>query len=111
MQKVSGSNPLAPTIFFAVWTTYILFSPTLNRYYIGQTGDLPTRLRYHATGSTDFTARTSDWLLVFAEVFETEAQAVRLERRIKKAKSHRSIARYVANPRNTVRDPLPNTDW
>jgi len=106
-----SSNLIGPTIFESKFTTYILFSPSLNRYYIGQTSDLPARLRFHAAGSTDFTAQADDWQLVFAEPFMDRASAVALELAIKRAKSRRSIARYRADPRNTIRTPLPIADW
>ena len=108
-----GSNPIGPTNLppSVMWTTYILYSPSLDRHYVGQTSDLGSRLRHHASGSTEFTAQTTDWLLVFAEELPDQVHAMRLEQQIKRAKSRASIARYVKDTRNTVRVPRPMEDW
>ncbi|MBI3986530.1 MAG: GIY-YIG nuclease family protein [Lentisphaerae bacterium] len=54
-----------------MYWTYILFSPSLNRHYVGQTQDICQRLHYHVEVSTPATARSKDWLLVFLEGFST----------------------------------------
>jgi putative endonuclease len=94
-----------------MFTVYILFSPSLDRYYIGQTADLPQRLSYHKAGATAVTARTSDWQLVFAEDVLTRADAMQLEKAIKRGKSHSSIRRYIADPRNRITSTVPQATW
>ena len=61
--------------------TYILFSPSLNRYDIGQTGNIRTRLRFHINGSTAYTQQAKDWMLVFLQQTSTRAAAMHLERK------------------------------
>jgi len=86
---------------------YILHSPSLDRYYIGQTGDIGKRLDFHRSQSTPFTAKAQDWQLVFLEPVSSRQEAMALERRIKRAKSRRSIDRYVQDERNQIQDPKP----
>jgi putative endonuclease len=76
--------------------TYILFSSTLNKYYIGHTGDdLQERLRKHNTNHAGFTGGYGDWLVVYAEQFETKALAYAREREIKNWKSRKRIERLI----------------
>ncbi|NND08627.1 MAG: GIY-YIG nuclease family protein [Saprospiraceae bacterium] len=50
--------------------TYIIFSPNLNRHYIGLTcDDLKGRLRRHNSNHEGFTGRATDWEYVFSEAF------------------------------------------
>lgn len=89
----------------------ILCSPSLDRHYIGQTGDVHRRVNFHAAHSTPFTARANDWQLIFLEPVNTRQEAMALERRIKRAKNRDAIARFVRNPRNTIQQPIPISDW
>ena len=86
---------------------YILHSPSLDRYYIGQTGDIGKRLDFHRNQSTPFTAKAQDWQLVFLEPVSSRQEAMALERRIKRAKSRRSIDRYVQDERNQIKAGKP----
>jgi len=81
---------------------YILYSRSLDRHYVGQTGNIDERLRFHSTHSTPYTAKTNDWQLVFLERVATRKAAMTLERRIKQAKSRMALARYIADHRNSV---------
>ncbi len=91
--------------------TYILFSPSLNRYYIGQTGNIRARLRFHINGSTAYTQQAKDWMLVFLQQTSTRAAAMHLERKIKQAKCRQTIQRYIHNPGNQITRPANITDW
>jgi putative endonuclease len=83
---------------------YILFSPTLNRFYIGQTGRLEQRIQDHAAGAAHFTKQAHDWVLVFLESAPDRRTAMGRERQIKRAKSHLTILRHVADARNQIGD-------
>ena len=95
----------------SMFFTYILYSPSLDRYYIGQTHDLSARFRHHAMGSTPETSKASDWTVVFLQSFPTRAESVRMERQIKGSKSRKSILRYIRDPRNELAAPRPTSDW
>ncbi|TKC00182.1 GIY-YIG nuclease family protein [Pedobacter cryophilus] len=66
---------------------YILFSSSLNKYYIGSTSNLEERLRKHNSNHKGFTGANSDWVLRYSETFETKIQALKREKQIKNWKS------------------------
>ncbi|NOX85227.1 MAG: GIY-YIG nuclease family protein, partial [Chlorobi bacterium] len=43
---------------------YIIYSPFLDRYYVGHTSDLEGRLRRHNTHHGGYTGKANDWKLV-----------------------------------------------
>ena len=67
-----------------VFTVYILFSASSNVYYKGFTTNLVTRLEYHLSGKSPYTSKSNDWILVYSKEFETKAEALKEEKRIKK---------------------------
>src|SRR5437867_1043167 len=71
---------------------YILYSKTIDEYYVGHSGHLENRLFHHLHSGSKATKKTSDWILVYKEEFNTKAEACRREMQIKKKKSHRNIA-------------------
>jgi putative endonuclease len=76
--------------------TYILFSSTLNKYYIGHTGDeLQERLRKHNSNHKGFTGSIPDWDYVYTEKFETKTEAYARERQIKSWKSRKLIEKLI----------------
>ena len=73
---------------------YILYSKSINHYYIGHTSDIEERLKLHNTGSfggKSYTYKTSDWGIYLLIPCETREQAVYVELRIKKMKSRKYI--------------------
>jgi putative endonuclease len=75
---------------------YILFSNTLNKYYIGFTGDvLEDRLRRHNTNHKGFTGGFGDWELKYSEEYFTKEEAIKRENQIKNWKSRRMIEKLV----------------
>ena len=73
-------------------TVYILYSASLDIYYIGYTtGNLNERVRKHLSNHKGFTSRAKDWRLVHNEVFENKTQAIIRERTIKNWKSKSRI--------------------
>jgi putative endonuclease len=67
---------------------YILHSQKLNRFYIGYTSDLDTRLAFHKNASSHkFTAKADDWTLFFTINCESKSQALAIEKHIKAMKS------------------------
>ena len=70
---------------------YILFSATLNRYYIGYTGQLSDRLFRHSNSGSKSTKATNDWVLAYSETYPTRGEAMKRENYIKKQKSRKFI--------------------
>ncbi len=62
---------------------YILYSGSLNRYYVGQTADIKARLIRHNRGLVSFTKRGVPWDRVWMKKVENRSEAVLFERRIK----------------------------
>jgi len=77
--------------------TYILYSKTLDKYYIGHTCmALEERLKKHNTNHKGFTGRTSDWEVAYFETFETKQEAYTRERQIKSKKSRTYIEQLIS---------------
>ncbi|HCW09350.1 MAG TPA: excinuclease ABC subunit C [Cytophagales bacterium] len=70
---------------------YILYSEQADRYYVGQTDNLDTRLQSHLSGISGYTSMTDDWKLVYAEEFTTRKEAIQRENEIKRKKSRKYI--------------------
>ena len=73
------------------YVVYILFSDSLQKYYVGQTSDVENRIHYHNTGKADFTSKGIPWRMIHSFPCATRSEAVRLEASIKK----RGIKRYL----------------
>jgi len=81
-----------------VYYTYILFSKSLDKYYVGHTGDeLPERVRKHNTNHKGFTGGIGDWAIVYKEIFESKSEAYARERQIKSWKSRRLLEKLIAS--------------
>ncbi len=65
---------------------YVLRSQTVERYYVGQTGDLSDRLKRHNEGRVRSTRGHRPWSIVYFEKYETRAEAMRREREVKSLK-------------------------
>ena len=74
-----------------MYTTYILYSSKIDKFYTGQTMDLDHRLEEHNRGKTSFSATGMPWQIVFSKVFKSRTDAMKLEKFIKK----RGAARFL----------------
>ncbi len=95
---VAGSNPVTPTeeephpkvrlfLFPMAWF-YILYSPDLDRYYVGHTSEgLDERLRKHLSDHRGWTARSKDWRVVYSEAHDDRSSAYHRELEVKGWKS------------------------
>ena len=73
---------------------YILYSKSINRYYVGYTTDIEERIKLHNNGhfgGRSYTQKASDWELFLLIPCETVSQSVLIESRIKKMKSRKYI--------------------
>ncbi|RQP13928.1 MAG: GIY-YIG nuclease family protein [Chryseobacterium sp.] len=52
-----------------MYFVYILYSETLDKYYIGSTANVEKRLEKHLQKHSGFTARAKDWKVAFSEEF------------------------------------------
>ena len=71
---------------------YILYSPIFNKFYIGQTQDIETRLISHnETAENSYTSKYRPWELVYCLPVESRNLAMRIEKCIKAQKSKEFI--------------------
>ena len=54
---------------------YILYSVSINKYYIGHTSNIDERIRKHNTDHKGFTGHKNDWELVYSEEFQSKSEA------------------------------------
>ncbi|MFN4299510.1 MAG: GIY-YIG nuclease family protein [Thermaurantimonas sp.] len=71
---------------------YILYSPSADSFYVGQTVDLPERFRRHNARIEPSTKRFAPWLLLWSTPKNTREEAVRLELRLKNLSRKRKIS-------------------
>jgi putative endonuclease len=86
---------------FEEFFCYILYSKSINRYYIGYTSDFEERLKLHNGGyfgGKSYTSRSSDWGLFLLIPCKTIEQAVFVESRIKRMKSRQYIENLKKQP-------------
>ena len=76
--------------------TYILFSDSLSKYYIGYTSDLDSRVARHNSGGSRYTKRGIPWRLVYFESFETKSEAISHERFLKRQKNRAFYERLIS---------------
>jgi len=74
---------------------YILFSESLDRYYIGSCSDFKARLFRHNAGATVSTKSGWPWKLIYSEEFIDRSSAIKRENEIKKMKSRKYILRLI----------------
>ena len=83
-----------PGIFF-MYYTYILYSHSCDRYYVGHCADMDARLRRQNAGMVKSTRPYMPWELKHMEVFSSRAEASARESRIKSMKSRLYIEQLI----------------
>ena len=99
-QSESESKNFHSFFDFSMATVYILYSQSINSYYVGSCIDLDERLLQHKKGKykTSFTTRAEDWE-VYLKIENLEyKQARKVETHIKKMKSRTYIQNLVKYP-------------
>ena len=81
---------------FMEHTVYILFSPRLDKYYVGYASvGIEDRIQKHLTAHSGFTSRVKDWKLVYQEHFINKTNAMAREKEIKAWKSRARILSFI----------------
>ena len=65
-------------------TVYILYSPSTDQYFVGQTKDLKISLWQHNAKTNPATAGGKPWEVRFTQAFATRNEALSLEMRLKR---------------------------
>ncbi|PKD43290.1 GIY-YIG nuclease family protein [Rhodohalobacter barkolensis] len=74
---------------------YILYSVSVNRYYVGQMSNLEDRLKRHNQGRSKYTKPCIPWTLKYKERFESRSEVMKIEERIKSLKSRKELHGYI----------------
>jgi putative endonuclease len=74
-----------------MYFVYIPFSPSTQKFYVGQTEDLQKRIERHNKGLVSSTKKGAPWNVIKAIECPSRSEAVLLETKIKK----RGIKRFL----------------
>jgi putative endonuclease len=81
-----------------MFKVYILYSKTLDKYYVGYTGDdLESRLKKHNSNHKGFTGGKGDWEIRYFKEYQTKEEAGKREREIKGWKSRKMIEKLIGS--------------
>jgi putative endonuclease len=78
-----------------MYIVYILYSISLDRYYVGFTNDLERRLSEHNRKKGKYTDAGIPWEIVYSESFESKKMAISRESYIKSKKSKTYIIELI----------------
>jgi len=73
------------------FSVYILYSSSLNQYYIGHTENLEDRIFRHTNSGSKSTKKANDWVIKYTETFNTRQEVAKRELEIKNKKSRKYI--------------------
>ena len=76
---------------FTMYFVYILYSTDFDKYYIGSTQNIESRLVKHLSQHSGFTGKAKDWTIVYSEELPNKTSALKRELEIKKWKSRKMI--------------------
>jgi putative endonuclease len=76
---------------------YILYSPSHNRTYVGQTNNLVSRLSYHNSGKVKSTKPFRPWVLIHSESFSSRSDAMKKEKWFKSTSGRKKISELLNN--------------
>jgi putative endonuclease len=79
-----------------MYTVYILYCKSIDRYYVGSTNDIARRLAEHNRKKGKFTDAGIPLELVHTEEYKTKKEGMERERYIKSRKSRTFIIDLVA---------------
>lgn len=78
-----------------MFVVYILYSSSLNRYYVGHTENLKTRLTLHNAGKVRSTKRGVPWVVKYIEKFDNKNDTYRRELQIKRYKGGEAFQKLI----------------
>ena len=78
-----------------MYYTYIIYSTSLNKYYVGSCKNVEERLQDHMNSRSKYTKVAKDWELKYFEAFLTRSEACQRELKIKKMKSRKYIENLI----------------
>ena len=82
-------------VFIMSYFFYIIYSVSLDNYYIGHASDLNDRIKKHNTNHKGYTGRANDWTLAYSEEYPDKKSAYARERQVKAWKSRIMIEKLI----------------
>ena len=76
--------------------TYLLYSKSNDRFYIGQSENLVERLGKHNGGLVKSTKPYLPWELVWYDIYDTRSESMSREKKLKNLKSQRRVIDYIS---------------
>ncbi len=77
---------------------YILYSAALDQYYVGLSRHPQRRLQQHQRGSSAWTSRAREWVMVYLIQVGSMTEARTLEKQINTRGARRFIETQLPNP-------------
>ncbi|MBS3768325.1 MAG: GIY-YIG nuclease family protein [Candidatus Cloacimonetes bacterium] len=74
-----------------MYYTYIIYSESTDKYYVGHTYNVQLRLERHNDGWSRSTKSGIPWKIVYKEKYNTKSEAMKREYEIKRKKSRKYI--------------------
>lgn len=85
-----------------MYHVYILFSPLVDRYFVGKTSDLEKSLARHNSGKNKHTKTGLPWNLMFKESFDSADAAREKEVQIKSSGNREQLIRHIRSNDNEL---------
>ena len=93
----AGSGKTEGVLYICImFVVYILCSLKYNRYYIGHTKNINSRLAEHNRGKVRSTKAFVPWKVIYTETFETKPDAYQREMEIKSYKSGNAFKKLIS---------------
>jgi putative endonuclease len=79
-----------------MFCTYVLYSSTFNKIYIGQSSNLEQRISSHnSPENSHWTKSFQPWEVLFYEDFQTRSEAINREKQLKSSRGRDYIWKIV----------------
>ncbi|MBN8688150.1 MAG: GIY-YIG nuclease family protein [Chitinophagales bacterium] len=80
-----------------MWYTYVLYSKSSGKSYVGFTNDIERRLFEHNVSETKgFTLRFRPWVVVHTESFDSKSDALKNEKYLKTGAGREKVKQHIA---------------
>lgn len=83
-------------------TVYILYSPLVDRYFVGKTSNLKKSLERHNSGKNKHTKTGLPWNLMFKESFDSAEAAREKEVAIKSSANREQLIGFIRGGSNEL---------
>ena len=80
-----------------MYQVYVIYNDAVNKYYIGQSGNLDRRIKSHnyKLGKHHTARFEGEWKLIYEESFSTRSEGIRREKQLKTSRGRAYISNYI----------------